>query len=332
MLRVSLFGTAKARYRDQPVVGFSTRQHHRLFCYLLLNRQRIHQRERLADLFWNEYPKDTSLKYLRNTIWKLRKSLENVGANPDEFVTVGDKTITFVQSSAYWLDAQVFETKAKRYQNVPGQKLSLKSAADLEKTADLYIGDLLEGIYDDWCLYDRERLRLLYLDTLNRLVTYQTFNGHYYRAIAYCRRILNRDNTREKTHRRIMELFWRLGDRESALKQYDRCAEILQETLDVQPMRRTQQLYQRIKQGEPPPDANLNDANRAPSPTPDASPQVLITYALERMRQLQMTINKADDELQHIEHLIETAINRLTPQLPNEADNPDSEEAQHHQG
>jgi two-component SAPR family response regulator len=40
----------------------------------------------------------------------------------------------------------------------------------LEEALQLYTGDLLEGIYDDWAILEQERLRSLYLDCLEHLM------------------------------------------------------------------------------------------------------------------------------------------------------------------
>jgi DNA-binding SARP family transcriptional activator len=44
-----------------------------------------------------------------------------------------------------------------------------------------------------------------------------------------------------------MRLYYRLGHRIEALRQYDRCSTILQQELAVEPSKRTKQLYEQIK-------------------------------------------------------------------------------------
>ena len=52
MLELKLFGTGQVRYFDQSLAGFPNQQGCLLLCYLLLNRHRPHNRERLAAVFW----------------------------------------------------------------------------------------------------------------------------------------------------------------------------------------------------------------------------------------------------------------------------------------
>ena len=46
------------------------------------------------------------------------------------------------------------------------EPLKSEQVAELEAAVKLYTGDLLEGLYTDWCLLERERFRLLYPDGL----------------------------------------------------------------------------------------------------------------------------------------------------------------------
>jgi DNA-binding SARP family transcriptional activator len=312
MLELNLFGAAQAHYSDQPLVGFPNQQAHLLLCYLLLNRERSHHRERLATLFWSEYPTQVSLKYLRNAIWRIRKVFQSVGAPADEYLSVENGSISFKCSSPYWLDVEAFETQVTSCEGTPGQRLTFEQANHLEGAIDIYIGDLLEGVYEDWCLYDRERLGLLYLNTLSKLMTFHEVNATYERALTCGDRILAHDNTREKVHRQMMRLYWLMGDRDAALTQYQHCTQILHESLGLLPMEETTRLYQQMVHNQFRPTIQPDTYNtRLPfTVSPDESTQVMMEYALQRIHRLHATIDEASAELHHIEHFIrETMFN-----------------------
>jgi len=316
MLELKLFGTAQARYLDRPLAGFPNQQAHSLLCYLLLNRQRPHHRERLASIFWSQCPTKVSLKYLRNTIWRIRKNFQLVGAPTDEYLVINNGSVSFRCSSSYWLDIEVFETKVVPYQDIPAQQLTPDQAAQLEEAVDLYVGDLLEDVYEDWCLYDRERLGLFYLNALSKLMVFHEANANYERSLVYGARILARDDTREKVHRRMMQLYWLLGDRDAALTQYKHCVQILREALNILPMEETTRLYQQMVHNQFRPIDRL-DGPDAPLPftvSPDESTQVLMEYALQKIHRLHTTIEKTNAELRQIEHFVRKTM--LTPQSP----------------
>ena len=63
--------------------------------------------------------------------------------------------------------------------------------------------------------------------------------------------MLREDRARERTHRRLMRLYYLAGDRTGALRQYERCAAALRQELDVEPSRRTSELERRIRRDDP---------------------------------------------------------------------------------
>ena len=152
MLSLQLFGPGRARYNDRPLNGFPNQQCYLLLCYLLLNRYHPHHRERLAAVFWDEYPTATSRKYLRNALWRLRHALLSAGAPVEDYLSISDDSVSFLTSSRYRLDVEAFEMAIARCEDCPGQQLTPEQATHLEGAANLYVGDLLEGVYEDWCL------------------------------------------------------------------------------------------------------------------------------------------------------------------------------------
>ena len=88
---------------------FPSQQAHLLLCYLLLNSKYPHLRDQLASVFWGEYSTQASRKYLRNSLWKLRQMFEEAQADLDDYLFVSDESVTFIRTSAYWLDVEIFE-------------------------------------------------------------------------------------------------------------------------------------------------------------------------------------------------------------------------------
>ena len=306
MLQLRLFGTGQASFCDRPLMGFPYQQSYLLLCYLLLNRDRPHNRERLAAVFWGEYSTNASRKYLRNVLWRLRHAFQSVGASADEYVLVSDDSASFSTTSRYWLDVEVLESTIARYRDVSGQDLTPDQAAELEQAVALYAGDLLEGIYDDWCLHDRERLSLLHLNSLSKLMSFHEVNGAYERGLMYGQRILDRDETRDKVHRQMMRLYLLMGDRNAALEQYRRCEQILRETLGIIPVEETRRLYQNIlhNQSEPKTPSNVSDTVPSPQATSDRFSHSTAAYLLDKLRHLHTMIEDTSFELHQIEHFI----------------------------
>ena len=299
MLRIELLGSGRAFVDETPIPSFPRQQHFLLLCYLLLNLRRPLLRDQLAAVFWGDYPIQPARKYLRNALWKLRQALDASGAPSDQFLLISDESISFLHSGSYQLDIERFENGILPFQDIPGQQLSPQQAGELEKTVEIYTGDLLEGVYDDWTLYDRERLSLLYTAALSKLITYHEVHGHYERGLAYAERILARDNTREQIHLQMMRLYWLSGDRPSALAQYRRCKQILHEELNIQPMQETSEVYQRMIHNQYP------SATSAPRLPADRAANLNLNDAiLIRLQQLQKVIEDTRSELVQLEELL----------------------------
>ena len=245
MLKVRLFGTGQATFLDRPLIGFSNQQAWLLLCYLLLNKLHPQNRERLAAVFWGDQPAQVARKNFRNTLWRLRQMLSLTGMRPEDYLHVNEESISFLQYAPCWLDVDAFES-AGHWANLPAADLQPAHVKEMEDAVDLYGGDLLENIYEDWCIYDRERLRMLNLNMLNKLMVYYGTAGSFETGLRFGERILCYENTREDIHRQMMWMYWRSGNLSAALAQYKLCAQILRDEMGVRPTESTQQLYEQI--------------------------------------------------------------------------------------
>jgi DNA-binding SARP family transcriptional activator len=317
LLQLQLFGPGRAKYHDRPFAGFPNQQAYHLFCYLILNRHQPHNRERLAAVFWSDYPTPISRKYLRDALWRLRQGFQNVGADHSAFLSIDDASVAFVNSSPYWLDIESFEHAIRKYEDKPGHALSAEESEQLEGAVNLYVGELLEGAYQDWCIHDRERLNLLYFNALAKLMTYHEAYGSYERGITFGERILHDDATREKVHRQMMRLFWLSGNRSAALAQYKRCSQALREMLGIPPMEETRLLYEQMLHDEFHPVLPKPGTRRVLRPDGyDQSEQLTIDQALQKLRRLQAMVSETNAELQRLEALIRTALDRTDDRTP----------------
>src|SRR5438105_14826921 len=120
MLQLRLFGTGQAQYLDQVFPSFPQQQPYYLLCYLILNRYQPQNRERLAAVFWSDYPTAISRKYLRDALWRLRHIFITAGAPLAMYLTITDNSVAFVNSAPYWLDVEIFEDTMKRCQDISG--------------------------------------------------------------------------------------------------------------------------------------------------------------------------------------------------------------------
>jgi LuxR family maltose regulon positive regulatory protein len=113
----------------------------------------------------------------------------------------------------------------------------------------MYRGDFIEGYDYDWCIPERERLRLAYLAALERLMEVHVRRGELHLAIALGEQILQNDPLREHVHRQLMICHCLQGNRPLAVRQYRRCEKVLDKELGIAPMDATHQLFRDIEAG-----------------------------------------------------------------------------------
>ncbi len=245
-LNVSLLGKFTIKRESHTLGGFQARKVQELFCYLALFHDHPQPRETLGELLWQEQPSACSRKYLRQTLWKLQSAL-NPGADAPDLLVDTD-WIQLSPSANHWLDVVEFEHTYNLIRDKRPRDLTNEDFLDAQQAISLYKGDLLEGWYQDWCIFERERYQTMYITLLDKMIQYCEVNQHFEAGLAYCAEILRHDRAYERAHRQMMRLYFMSGDRTRALRQYERCVSALQDELNVAPSERTTRLYEQIRQ------------------------------------------------------------------------------------
>ena len=243
-----------------------------LLAYLILHQDRAAPRDRLVGILWPERGTPRARRALSHALWQIRRAL---GPAADRLVTSRD-AIAFAMQDDDWLDVKVFEESVERYTRTPGDPALpyhlpdtfSTSLFDLTEAVALYRGDLLENIYDDWALVERERLRELYLRAMERLTTLHKQRSDYGRALTYAQRLAASDPLRESAHRELMRLYHLLDRPRAALEQFEALRELLDEELGVEPSAATTALLQEIG-------AAMEEAEPAYLPVPSSPPPLL---------------------------------------------------------
>lgn len=289
-LQIHLFGEMQAMWSDGQALRLppSTQS---LFAYLILFHKRSHTRESLADLFWEDVPHKNARRCLSTTLWRLKKELPQ----GDSCLIISDAgTVQFSYTNREWIDILSFEEKANYGLQMPLEEMSPEGAALLEEALTLYRGDLLDGYYDEWVLRERERLHLLYLRSLSRLMRYYGGQNQLVKGIIYGRRLLAVDPLREQIHRELMQLHMRKGERSLAIKQYELCRYVLADELGIAPMQETQSLYKRLLSQEAWGETAVYPTNTSPTLSiADRNDKEGIAQALQQIEQAMAGLEQA---------------------------------------
>ena len=194
-MSVRLFGQFSICCDDKALEDLIPGKAQELFCYLLTHRGRPIAREVLASVLWGDCTTERSKQYLRKALWQLQSSLNNSSKVNGQIFQIDSKSVSVRSDADLWVDLFQFEL-ACSLEDV-SEKTSASQMSTVEAALDLYRGDLLEGWYQDWCLYERERLQNIYLAMLDRTVVYSELRGEYEKGMDYARRILQCDRANE---------------------------------------------------------------------------------------------------------------------------------------
>ncbi|MDV7390890.1 BTAD domain-containing putative transcriptional regulator, partial [Arthrospira platensis SPKY1] len=122
-----------------------------------------------------------------------------------------------------------------------------------EAALPLYGGDFLAGFYlreapefEEWALMERERLRLLAVEGLQKLVAAYQRRGDYWAGLQAVTQLLGIEPLLENAHRTRMLLLARTDQRPLALQQYQTAVALFETELGIALTAATTALYERI--------------------------------------------------------------------------------------
>ncbi len=246
-LDVRLLGAFSVSLDGSPI-RLDGRRTRELLAFLLINRDRRLAREAVAETLWPS-PCGEGRKKLRHVLWQLHTKLEHAVRAP---VIISDGDSVGIEPGApVHADIGRLEDAHRRLgaeAELPLRDETVRLFREVATTCD---GELLEGCYQDWCLLERERYRAISLAVIDRLISHFETSGEFESGIAFGMQLLRHDPSSERTHRRLMLMRYRSGDRSGALRQFRLCERSLRTELDVAPSARTCALHEIVRLGEP---------------------------------------------------------------------------------
>lgn len=189
----------------------------RLVAFLALHALPLHRTYVAGSLWFGGSDCDTQA-CLRSALWRVRRdcsvsvlaSRTHVQLAPDVKVDVRDQIAVAQQS----LDGSV-------------------PLDDLDR--HLLEGELLPDWYDDWVLFERERLRQLRFHALETVALRLAEAGRYGEAVEEAFAALRGDELRESAHRILMRIYLAEGNQAEAIRQLGHYRHLLRSKLGVDP-------------------------------------------------------------------------------------------------
>jgi DNA-binding SARP family transcriptional activator len=195
-------------------------------------------RTRLATVLWDRVSADQARTSFRQALFDLTAAM---GPLASELLSTGRATIG-LNTDLCWIDALAL------------MKSPYSDSTTRGDLAVLCPGELLEGFggvsesFGEWLAKERvhfkERLAASLSAVLQQLDR-GDFDPKQLETVA--RRLLSFDPTHQDAWNALIRALAKRGEREQALREYERCRETLWEAARIKPLSETEQLYQRIR-------------------------------------------------------------------------------------
>jgi predicted ATPase/DNA-binding SARP family transcriptional activator len=238
--KIYLLGQFKLLAHDLPI-ELPSRPAQSLLAYLVLNAGVSHRREKLATLLWPEATESNARSYLRQALWRLRKSLESSSLDWENYLKISDISVTFDESAEYWLDAGFLLNT-----------VDVRPVEELIAGIRLYQGELLPGFYDEWVIVERDSLQAAYHQQMGRLLECLLQSGQWDEALIYGEQWIRLGYSPEPAFRGLMRGYAGLGDQGMVNATYQRCVVALDRELGLEPSPETKQLREQLISQEKP--------------------------------------------------------------------------------
>jgi DNA-binding SARP family transcriptional activator len=201
---------------DGTAVGLS-RSEVRLVAFLALH-EGSQYRPFVAGNLWPDLDEQSARANLRATLWRLRRRAMGVVDNSGDQLRLSPSV----------------RTDTERLRCLAGSLLNGHSDTPLPATSELGF-DLLPGWYEEWVVFERERLRQLCLHALERLAERLLDRAEFGTSLDAALTAVRSEPLRESAHRMAVRVHLAEGNVIEAIRQYETYRDLVATELGVLP-------------------------------------------------------------------------------------------------
>ena len=177
-------------------------------------------RASLAGTLWPEASEEHAHGSLRSALWRLGKS---------------QPSMLQLSGNSVALHAGVSVDVRDLYETAELLLAGAAPPAGSPVPRQLLDGELLPGWYDDWVLFERERLRQLRMHTLEALALTLAEQGRFAAAVQVGLTAVRIEPLRESAHRAVIRVHLAEGNVTEAVRQYRLCQRLFEQELGLEP-------------------------------------------------------------------------------------------------
>jgi DNA-binding SARP family transcriptional activator len=176
-------------------------------------RHALH-REQIIDILWPGADAESALNSFGKALHAARHAFE------PELPRRHGSTYLRLEGSMLALDMEHVAIDADRFEHLAQDGLRRRDIPVFECALAAYSGELLpEDRYEDWCAERRSFLAELHVRVQLALADALERRGAYNESADHLRAVLQKDQTREEVHRRLMRLYAEMGTPDLMVRQ-----------------------------------------------------------------------------------------------------------------
>lgn len=248
-LTVKTFGFVEIfRDKTKPFAtdAWTTKRARDIFCYIATSRHRRVDKDVLIEAFWRDEELAVIEKNFHPTISHIRKALNSNQSFKQNFLVFRDGAYQLNAELSYSIDAEEFETAVAEAEKAKRDKDAEAFRTNLETANELYRGEYMAGIYEDWAEERRHYFAEQHSRVLNALAKISFTDKSWSNALRFANQILQNDPYREDAHRLIMKIYAAQGKRSSVVEQFETLQSLLKKELGVHPAPETRKIFQEL--------------------------------------------------------------------------------------
>jgi DNA-binding SARP family transcriptional activator len=233
-LRLTLLGGFRLAGTDGEVRAGLPTSAERVLALIALRAGHDPTRGHVAGCIWPDTGEVQAAANLRSTLWRIRRVDPRVVQSDGQHLRVGPE----VDVDVHHLQAVASHIR----HHVPGASLPEVDGAMLAR-------ELLPGYFDDWLVFERERLRQVALSTLDRLVDLQIADGRASEAVLTALAAVESDPLRESAALALIRAHLACGNPSEAIRHADGYRELLSRELGIDPSPRFDLQLSELRRG-----------------------------------------------------------------------------------
>lgn len=237
-------------YRDpsKPFApdAWTTRRARDIFCYIATRKHRRVPKDVLIEAFWGNEPFEAIEKNFHPTISHIRKALNSRQAFKQNFIVFRDGAYQLNPEFSYKIDTEDFLEHIAAAEAAKRDKNDVELRRNLEGAYDLYRGEFMGGLYEDWAEEQRHFYQDQFSRVLNALAKLSVADKRWTDALKYAEVILKIDPYREDLHRLVMRVLAAQSKPAAVKKHYEDMSALLKDELGIEPSAETRNLYKEL--------------------------------------------------------------------------------------